>query len=75
MDQATDYILQLEDKCYSSNKQSLEILTQLKDTEIEIETLKQYIIDLKGRIAVYIPVKDDAIDLRLAEYINNYPDR
>jgi hypothetical protein len=30
---------------------------------------------LKGRIAVYIPVKDDAIDLRLAEYINNYPDR
>jgi hypothetical protein len=30
---------------------------------------------LKQRIAVYIPVKDDEIDLRLAEYINNYPDR
>ena len=24
---------------------------------------------------MYIPVKDDEIDLRLAEYINNYPDR
>jgi len=30
---------------------------------------------LKGRISVYIPVKDDNIDRRLAEYINNYPDR
>lgn len=50
-------------------------MKQLKDTELEAETLKQYIIDLKGRIAVYIPVKDDSTDLRLAEYINNYPDR
>lgn len=30
---------------------------------------------MKGRISVYIPVKDDNIDRRLAEYINNYPDR
>ena len=40
-----------------------------------METLKQYIIYLKSRISVYIPVKDDQIDRRLAEYINNYPDR
>jgi hypothetical protein len=32
-------------------------------------------MDLKGRIAVYIPVKGDVIDKCLAEYINNYPDR
>ena len=32
-------------------------------------------MDLKSRIAVYIPVRDDMIDRRLAEYINNYPDR
>jgi len=37
--------------------------------------LKNYIIDLKSRIAVYIPVKDDRIDKKIAEYINNYPDR
>ena len=42
-----------------SAKQSLELLRQLKDAEGEIETLKQYIMDLKSRIAVYIPVKDD----------------
>jgi len=33
------------------------------------------VIDLKSRIAVYIPVKDDSVDKKLAEYINNYPDR
>ena len=60
---------------YRANKTSLELLKQLKDAEVEIETLKQYIIDLKQRIAVYIPVKDDQIDRKLAEYINNYPDR
>ena len=32
-------------------------------------------MDLKSRIAVYIPVKGDPIDARLAEYINNYPER
>jgi len=50
-------------------------LKQLKESELEIETLKQYIIDLKQRIAVYIPVKEDSIDKKLAEFINNYPER
>ena len=30
---------------------------------------------MKSRIAVYIPAKGDLIDKKLAEYINNYPDR
>jgi len=58
------------------------LLKNLKETEfdleaalIEIHTLKQYIIDLKSRIAVYIPVRGDPTDKRLAEYINNFPDR
>ena len=37
--------------------------------------MKNYIIDLKARVAVYVPVKDDAVDLKVAEYINNYPER
>jgi hypothetical protein len=53
----------------------LELLRQLKDAEIEIETLKAYIIKLKERIAVYIPLKNDSIDMKLAEFINNYPER
>ena len=47
----------------------------MKNAEFEIDTLKQYIIDLKSRIAVYIPVKNDLVDKKLAEYINNFPDR
>ena len=75
LETASDYILALEEKVYKANKTSLELLKQLKDAEVEIETLKNYIIELKQRIAVYIPVKDDAIDKRLAEFINNYPER
>ena len=71
---ASDYIVALEDKCYQANKTSLDLLQSLRDTEIEVETLKSYIIDLKAHIAVYIPVKDCDIDKKLAEYINNYPD-
>ena len=72
---ASDYIIALEDKCYQANKTSLELLNTLRDTELEVETLKNYIIDLKSRIAVYIPVKGCDVDKKLAEYINNYPDR
>jgi len=72
---ANEYVLQMEEKVYKSNKISLELLKQLKDAEMEIATLQQYIVDLKQRIAVYIPVKQDAVDVRLAEFINNYPER
>ena len=48
---------------------------ELQASNNEIEQLRQYIIDLKSRIAVYIPVKNDTVDKKLAEYINNYPDR
>lgn len=51
------------------------MLNNLRECELEVETLKQYVIDLKSRIAVYIPVKGDEVDRKLAEYVNNYPDR
>ena len=75
LESAVTYMAELEDKVFVSNKLNLELLEKLRDAECEIETLKQYVIDLKSRIAVYIPVKGDAIDNKLAEYINNYPDR
>ena len=75
MQVATDYILQVEARCFEANKTSLELLERVRVLEIEVETLKQYILNMKSRIAVYIPVKTDPIDTHLAEYINNYPDR
>ena len=75
LDSLAIYMQELEDKVYKANKTSLELLKQIRDDDEEIETLKRYIIDLKSKIAVYIPVKDDPIDQKVAEYINNYPDR
>ena len=40
-----------------------------------MEVLKTYVIDLKAKVAVYIPIKGDAIDEKLADFVNNYPDR
>ena len=60
---------------YKANVTSLELLKQLKASEQENESLKYYIIDLKQKMAVYIPASDDAIDYSLAEFINNFPDR
>ena len=43
--------------------------------ECENDTLKGYIIDLKARVAIYVPIQSDPVDLKMAEFINNYPDR
>lgn len=72
---ASLYMGQLEDKVYATNKKQLELLKNLRNRELETETLKSYIIDLKARIAVYVPVKDCPVDHKLAEFINSYPDR
>ena len=75
METASAYIGELEAKIYQTNGTSLELLARLREAEAEVETLRSYIYDLKGRIAIYIPVKNDSVDKKLAEYINNYPDR
>ena len=67
--------MELEEKVYKSNKTQLELLKQLNEAEEEINTLKLYIIDLKQRIAVYVPVAGDIVDQRMADFINNYPDK
>ena len=30
---------------------------------------------MKARVAIYVPIKDDPVDVKVAEFINNYPDR
>tara|TARA_B110000285_G_C14870159_1_gene488769 strand:- start:396 stop:593 length:198 start_codon:yes stop_codon:yes gene_type:complete len=47
LEKSSDYIIQMEEKVYKSNKISLELLKQLKEAEIEIETLKQCVVDIK----------------------------
>ena len=47
----------------------------MRDLEHTTTAQQKKLVDIKQRIAVYIPVKTDAIDNTLAEYINNYPDQ
>ena len=60
---------------YKANQTSLQLLKDLKEAETELETLKSYVIDLKSKVAIYVPVKEDEVDMKLADFINNYPDR
>ena len=31
--------------------------------------------NLRKQVSMYVPVKDDPIDRKLAEFLNNFPDR
>jgi len=52
----------LESRVYETNQMSLELLTQVRDMQTEIEHLKVYAVDLKAKIAIYVPFKDDPVD-------------
>ena len=43
--------------------------------QIEMEALKIKTVDLKAKVAIYVPIKEDPVDQRLAEFVNTYPDR
>ena len=53
----------------------MELLQQIRDQQTEIESLRVYAVDLKAKVSIYVPIKDDPVDERVAEYLNNYPDR
>ena len=57
---------QLETRVFEANTQSLDLLKRVRDLEIENDTLKNYIIDLKARVAVYVPVRNDEVDMKVA---------
>ena len=56
-----------------SHKELLEKL-EVEHKE-EVSTLKAFANDIKHRIQTYIPNKQDAIDVKLGQYVNNYPDK
>mmetsp|Transcript_19943 Transcript_19943/g.26924 ORF Transcript_19943/g.26924 Transcript_19943/m.26924 type:complete len:138 (+) Transcript_19943:678-1091(+) len=41
----------------------------------EIEHLKNYAIGLKAKVSIYVPVKDDPVDQKMADYLNSVTDR
>ena len=75
LDTAGDYLLDQEEKTDRANRTAIELLAKLKEADIEIETLKDFILRLKSMTAQYVPVKGDPVDEALAEYINTMEDK
>lgn len=75
LETAGDYLLEQEEKTNKANKTALDLLNKLKEADEEIEQLKQYIILLRSQMHQYVPVKGDAVDEALADYINTAPDK
>ena len=75
LEDSAEYMSRLEERVFTANKTKLDLLKQVHDLESERETLKGYIVDLKARVAVYVPVKEDPVDVQVADFINNYPNR
>ena len=55
----SNYVIELEQKVLAANQQSLDLLKVVRSTEEECDALKLYIVELKGKVAVYVPVKGD----------------
>lgn len=72
---AANYITKIEQQTLESNQRSLDLLKNVRDLEVEAAQLRNYIVDLKARVAIYVPVKEDPVDVKVAEFINSYPDR
>ena len=50
-------------------------MKQIRTMQAEIDHLKVYTVDLKAKVSIYIPIKDDPVDEKVAEYLNNFEDR
>ena len=51
LDTAGDYLLDQEEKTDRANRTAIELLAKLKEADIEIETLKEFILRLKSMTA------------------------
>ena len=73
MVQSVKYMEELESRVFETNQVSLSLLKQIRDQTEEIDALKRYCMDLKSKVSIYIPLKDDDVDMKLADFLNNYP--
>ncbi|CAG9327277.1 unnamed protein product [Blepharisma stoltei] len=74
LNQMTD-LFAIESHKNKANCETIEQLKEnLKERELEIEELREVITELQKEREVYLPVKDDPIDIALADYVNTRQD-
>ena len=47
----------------------------MRDMQENIERLTNFSIIMKANVSIYVPMKDDPVDDKVAEYLNNVTDR
>ena len=72
---ASDYVLEQEERVKKANETVLDTLAQLRVADSEIDALKRRVAKLQALTARYFPVRGDAVDEALADFINNYEDK
>jgi hypothetical protein len=70
LETAGDYLLDSEEKVTKANNMAIDLLNKLKEADEEIEYLRELVRRFQAASAQYVPVKGDAVDEKLAEYIN-----
>lgn len=77
MDNATEFNIDMEEKVYKSNKISLELMRLNRGIEIDHSLRYGSMIDSlrAGSAVIYVPIKNDPIDIRLADFINDHLQR
>ena len=77
---ANEKIIQLEEELYESKTIQKELLDQLKELEdmVEVqmnENERLKIVNANIKYQVYVPSRMDAIDSKLGNFINNFPEK
>ena len=60
----------LSDKVFETEKCLIYLKNIVADKEDYVSNLKKMILEMKDKASVYIPITDDFIDRRLADFIN-----
>ena len=74
LDNASKKIENLEERNFELTKNINEAVKTVKQTESEKALLANYVSALKTRTYIYFPTIDDAVDIKLAEHLNNLSD-
>eukprot|EP01017_Pseudomicrothorax_dubius_P042383 TRINITY_DN6907_c0_g1_i1.p1 TRINITY_DN6907_c0_g1~~TRINITY_DN6907_c0_g1_i1.p1 ORF type:complete len:852 (+),score=329.49 TRINITY_DN6907_c0_g1_i1:52-2607(+) len=71
----SEFIIGQDDKTYDLQKIVVYLKGVITQKDEYILNLKKLIVDMKEKAAIYVPVANDPVDRRLADYLNNVTDQ
>jgi hypothetical protein len=71
---ASEFVVGQTEKSIDDHRTTAELQQVLIEKSREAEVLKALIVELKKRRPIYVPVKEDPVDVALGDYINSRED-